>query len=415
MHALEEEKTRVASVEEELSVAAIQCREALLAPEFKGLDALIPDAPSDAEAWFELLSRVRHDPKACATIMQMRAAMPAELVARGVSVERYAVLNGFSVALPRIASVPVPNTVKRLYAMSCAEIARGERQWENHFNIQRDSERFIDVAQMAALQRFPAGVCDFVYDRLAPIRSTLCVHPLSLPRYLYRRIFIMPLTKLAITPHLNYGRKNSYILAQTDYERSLWLMAKTIEMNPKVKSLNGWSWFYSQTVGEFYPHLGWLRALYVDGGAYVVDTFPATHGFSYNNRKRQILYEQGKFCPRQTAIFWARDSFLDWASRHPELIPEGEQPVRAPERRVRKRMKLPRPARHAKRNSSITLWDGMAIFDRIGALNYVAVVLISPALILSLAAFFFFGPWAALLGFPAAIFLAHAFQYFFSQ
>ncbi len=341
--------------------------------------------------------------------------MPAERIAAGVILERYAVLNALSVAFPRIASMLVPDTVKRLYAISCVEIAQKERQWDNHFDIQRDTERFIDVAQYATLQRFPAGALDFVYDRLAPLRATLCVHPVSLPRYLYLRTFSIPVTEPAFTPHINYGRKNALILTQADYERSLWLIAKTVEMNPKVKSLNGWTWFLSQTVGEVCPHLAWMRAVFVDGGAYLVDTFPATHGFAYNNRRRQILYEQGKFCPRQTAMFWKRDSFLDWASRRPDLIPEGEEPVKAPQDRPRIGMRLPRPAKHAKRNSAITLWDGMALFDRIGAFSYVTLVLIAPALILSLAVLFLLGPWAALLTFPAAVFLAHAFQYFFSQ
>jgi len=413
-----QEKVSLPSVEEELSVAAAKCRDALAAREFTGLDALIPDAPRDAQGWFELLSRYVPDTSVAAKIMGMRAAIPAELVGHGVKIERYAVLNALSVGALRIGSVSVPNTVKHLYATLCTEIAARERQWESHFDIEHDSERFLDVAQYATLRRFPAGALALTYERLAPIRATLCVHPLALPGYIYQRAFSMPVTKPAIAPHVNYARKGSLILTRSEYERALWLIAKTVEMNPKVKGLNGWSWFYSQTVGEVYPHLAWMRAMFVDGGAYLVDTFPAQpegYGFAHQNRKRQNLYDQGKFCPRQTAVFWARDFFLDWASRHPELIPDGEEPVRPPRHSTRLRLRPATPSRHAKHNSPITLWDGMAAFDRFGKLKYTALVLALPALILSLAALLISGPWLALLMLPVGGALAFTFQYFFSQ
>jgi hypothetical protein len=198
----------------------------------------------------------------------------------------------------------------------------------------------------------------------------------------------------------------------------MWLIAKTIEMNPEVTGLNGWSWFHSKVVGEVHPHLAWMRDIMVDNGAYLIDTLPAEperYGFSYNNRKRQILYEQGKFCPRQTAFFWPRDNVLYWASQRPEFAHEGETPVQAPQHQVAPRVRSPKPARQAKRNSSTTLWNGKAALDRMGQYPYIALVLFLPALILSLAMLYIAGAWTAVLTFPIAIFLAHIFQYFFSQ
>jgi hypothetical protein len=406
-----------ARVREELEAAAARCREALKTPEFQGLDALKPGVPGNAGDWFDLLNKHDKDPLPVAVLMGMKKPLPAELAKTGV-VERYAVLNALSVSSLRIVSMPLPDTIKRYYATLCAEIAAGEHQWKSQFDVEGDPERFLDIAELATLRRFPAGALNFAFERLAPLRVMLSVHPLSLPSYLYKRAISMPFTKPSIGPHVNYGRKGSLILQRIDFERSLWLMAKTTEMNPKANGINGSSWFHSKTAGDVFPHLGWIREIYADGGAYLVDTFPAEpdgYGFAHNSRKRQVLFDRGEFCPRQTAFFWSRDDFLDWASRHPELIPEGETPVRAPKRRSLIRVRSPKPARPAKHNSSITLWNGRAALDRLGQWNYAALVLALPALILSGAAFFISGPWLTLLTFPIGLFLSFTFQYFFSQ
>jgi hypothetical protein len=404
------------SVEEELQAAADQCREASNAPECRAIDAL-PDAPNDEQGWFELLSGYRRAPKAGEVLMAMRAALPAEIAAAGVRVERYAILKAFPVAIARIPDVPVPNTIKRLYATLCTEIAANEPQWQIHFNLD-DTERFLDVAQYATLRRFPAGALGFTYERLAPLRASLSVHPLVLPAYLYQRIVSMPVVKSAIAPHVNFGRKGSLILTRTAYERALWLVAKTVEMNPKLTGLNAWSWFCSQSVGEAFPNLAWMRAVFADGGAYLVDTFPSQpegYGFAYNNRKRLKLYEEGKFCPRQTAVLWERNILLDWASRHPELAPADEEPIRPPKRLPLVRLKPAKPARHAKHNSPITLWDGMRMFDGLGAGKYCALVLLLPGLVFASIAWLVAGVWLAVPMFPVGVLLGYVFQYYFSM
>lgn len=404
-------------VDDELQLAAATCQDALAAPEFAALGDILPDAPRCAEGWFELLSKCNQDRKSTAALIAMRSAIPADLIAGGGAIERYAVLRALSVAALHIASALAPITVKRLYATLCIEIAAREHQWDSHFDMS-DYERFLDIAEIATLRKFPAGAANFAYEQLAFVRTTLQVHPLSLPGYLYQRTIPMPFYRRALGPHVNYARKGRLILQQKDYERSLWLMAKTIEMNPKVSGVIGRSWFCSQIVGEVFPHLAWMRAVFADGGAYLIDTFPADpggYGFAYNNRRRQILYDQGKFCPRETALFWSRDDFLAWASRHSELAPEGEEPVRAPERRAFISARSPRPAKHAKHNSPVTLWNGKAALERLGWLKYLGFVLVLPAVLLSLAVFCFAGPWLALLTFPVIAYLVFSFQYFFSQ
>jgi len=414
----QEELVMLAPLEEELQHAAARCREALGDPEFAGLDILVPNAPRSGAGWFELLSKYDKDPNGTATLKGMRRALPAGLANAGVTIERYIVLQALTHAALSMESRRLPVTVKRLFAALCSEVAAKERQWDTHFDMEGDQERFLDMAELATLRRFSVGTLNFAYERLALLFPTLHVHPLSLPGYIYQRVVAMPFTKPTIGPHLSYGRKGSLTLRQRDFERSLWLIAKTVEMNPKVTGINGWSWFNSQIVGEVYPHLAWIRNVLAEGGAYLIDTYPAEpggYGFGYNNRKRQILYEQGKFCPRQTAYFWPRDDFLEWASRHPELVPEGETPVQAPQHHAQLRVRSPKPTKHTKHNSSITLWSGMAVLARIGKLKYATLVLMLPALSLSLVVLLMSNVWIAIPTFPIWVFLAFSFQYFVAQ
>jgi putative flippase GtrA len=57
----------------------------------------------------------------------------------------------------------------------------------------------------------------------------------------------------------------------------------------------------------------------------------------------------------------------------------------------------------------------MAAFARFGKVKYLALVLLLPGLILSLAAFLVSGLWLALLAFPVGMILGYVVQYFFSQ
>ncbi|MEJ2118073.1 MAG: hypothetical protein P8Y36_09315, partial [Alphaproteobacteria bacterium] len=106
-----------AQVEEELQNAAITCQKALLTPEFKGLDAHLPDAPHDAEGWFQLLHGYGCDPEVAATLIRMKGALPDDIAAAGVNIERYAVFQALSAAASRIACERIPTTVKHFFAV----------------------------------------------------------------------------------------------------------------------------------------------------------------------------------------------------------------------------------------------------------------------------------------------------------
>jgi hypothetical protein len=406
------------AVTDQLAQAQARCRDALADPKFAGLSERLPGAPHDAPGWFTLLQRHPHDPAVAATLRQMKAALPAEAAAAGVKIEQFAALNAFPAALAEIGEKPLPDAVKRLYAAFCSEVAGRERQWEGLYNIDGDPEPFHDLAAFATLRGFPVGDAAFSFGRMSPLKWALRVHPKALPGFVCELALGMKGTDPAIMPHVNYGRK-TLVLQRAEYERSLWLMAKTLEFMPDVKGLCAVSWLHSSAVGDVFPHLAWMRTMFTEAGAHVVELDPSTpwrYGFNYNNPKRLKLYQEGKFHPRQTVVLWPRDEFLAWAADHPALGPADEPAPALPEHKgLYMHLRGPRPSRQSRHNSAITLWDGEALYHRWGRLPYALAILLIPALGLAVFLALLTHWWAAIPAFPASLFAAHAFQYFFSQ
>jgi len=162
-----------------------------------------------------------------------------------------------------------------------------------------------------------------------------------------------------------------------------------------------------------------MRTMFTDAGAYVVELEPLEpwrYGFNYNSPRRLKLYQEGKFYPRQTVVLWPRDAFVEWAASHPELGPEEEPAPALPRRKgLHVHLSAPRPLRQAKRNSPLTLWNGWAVYHRWGRLKYAIASLLLPAMVIALIAAVTFRWWVAAPAFLIALFIAHAFQYFFSQ
>ena len=400
------------SVEVELAAAAAKCREALGRPEFAGLDARLPGAPTDAEGWFRLLHGYPHATEA--EFRRIAAALPADAAAAGVRIEHYATLQALTVAAPRMNAERVPNSVKRLYATLCNEIAARAKHWESHFDVA--SWRFNDVAALASLRRFPAGEVGFQFVPRLPAYYPLRIHPLDMAGFFCEVAFAVRGTGPVISLHFNYARANALVLPQIEFERSLWRIASALDYHPRVRALISNSWFHSPRVAESFPRLAWMRDVFTAGGAYAVDMEPGSAAdIGYNSAKRRQLYDEGKFCPRQTLIIWPREDFLSWAISRPELASEGETPPAAPQRaRWRIRITPPGPSRAAKHNSSVTLWEGIAAYSR-GPAKYVFLVLLLPALIAAVLAGVALGLLAAIPAFAAALAGAHIFQYFFSQ
>jgi hypothetical protein len=339
--------------------------------------------------------------------------MPREAIDAGVSPGHFAVLSALPAAAMRIASAPVTDGVKRRYIDFIHEIANRAKRWEMHFDV--EGSRFHDVAHLASLRRYPAGDLAFQINARLPVFLSLRVHPLDWPGLLREMMFSVRGVGPAVSLHFNYARDNWLVLQQAEFERSLWRIAKVIELHPSAKALMSNAWFHSPLVGETFPRLAWMRSLFVDGGAYMVDLGPGQEAdICFNSSKRRELYEQGSFCPRQTMVLWPRDQLLAWAAGRPDLADEGEEAPVPPSTTRPRRIEPGRPRRTARHNSPVTLWDGMDLLKR-SAPRYALFMLLFPAFALAALSFIAGGWIAGMLGFFVGFCAAYTFQYFLLQ
>jgi hypothetical protein len=401
-------------IEEEAAEAAAHCREALADPRLAQLSGSLPGAPADAEGWFRLLASFPHDHHSFTWLTGLRAAFPREAVEAGVSPGHYAALSALPAAASRIASAPVTDRIKRRYIAFIHQIADRAKRWESHFDV--EGSRFYDLAHLASLRRFPAGDLCFQVNRRLPVFLGLRVHPLDWPGLLHAMLFAVRGLGPTMTLHFNYARDNWLVVSQDEFERSLWRIAKVAERYPDLKALMTMSWFHSAAVGETFPRLAWMRNVFIEGGAYAVDLEPGKAAdICYNSAKRRELYEQGKFCPRQTLVLWPRAALLSWAAKRPELADEGETLLSAPpspKRRIKVRPGRARLA--AKHNAPITLWEGKKLYERSG-MAYLLLFVLLPALALASMLAAVAGWSAGVPGFVLGICAAHTFQYYFLQ
>jgi hypothetical protein len=400
----------------QLAEAVTICRAALLEPEFAGLAHRLPDAPVSAYEWFELL---RTYPAAESTdsavlIQRMKNVVNPKAAEGFPSIERYAVLQALTVALPRVIALPLPDLVKRRIANVAGQVAHPSLQWKRNFAA-GSSQLMFQMAELATLRKFPVGELNFGYSRHLCYHWPLRFPPRAIPGFLLEVAFGVKGLRAGISPHINLWRPNPLFLRKVEVERSLWRMAKTLEYRPDVKFLESMSWLFSSDVSKVSPHLAWLRTIYEEAGAYIISMEPAPEdsGFKEQSPKRAELYDAGTFIPRRTMVLWRRHDFLTWAAQRMDLADEGESPPlpAVPSRSIR--VRCPRPARAAKHNSPLHLWNGLGLLER-RPRAYVLLVLILPALAIA-GITGAFAWWATVPGFAAGFVAAWLFQYYAFQ
>ncbi len=407
------------TIDEEIEIAAWHCRN-ILNTKFAELDKYLPGAPKTAEGWFDLLSGIPSVRKSVRSLSSMRSSVPGGGAWPPGAAECYAVLQSYRAALPRLASLPLDEAVKRLYCATSKEVDCTNRRWSRYFDC--STEPFAELAKIATLRRFTAGQLSFDITTL-PRSWLLKIHPMALPRLIRELAIGFGGFGPFAVPHLCHLRPNPLVILEAESCRSFWRIAKCLELQPSVKGLMAASWFYSAEVGIAFPHLAWLRDFYVEQGAYLaeMEIADADAGFMIGSAKRRQLYEQGMFRPRQTLVLWRREAMLAWAEAHPEFGDDALSPDSAAGESRRLTASAGLPIRIASAGCRSLKRNGR--FGSLGAarlLNsrpktYIFLSLIAPATAAALIASLAVHPWAALPSFMAGLTVMWLVQYFFLQ
>lgn len=318
---------------EEIAATHDLCSKAL---ESSDVDAFVGlrNLPTSAKGWFTLLSGIPEDPKRVRQLqlLQAEAAQIAGYVAG--TLERFGILQVLVEVCPKLTILPVHPSVHLEFCATARRVADHSQGWPTNFHY--DSDAFEELCRIVTLRRYHAGQLSF--DIMSMPRTWLLkVHPLVLPKVIGELVGRMGGIRPIAMPHLNYWRRNPILMTPNENERSLWRMAKTIELQPDVKGFVASSWFYCASVGKISPHLAWVRDFFQDHGAFLADMDPAPirSGFLIGSQRRRQLYTEGKFRPRQTLVLWPRDEMLRWAASYPYVpmdqasVPEKQLSINA--------------------------------------------------------------------------------------
>jgi hypothetical protein len=385
------------------------CRRALEVDYAHLIDAL-PELPHTPESWNRLLSGIPDDRSRMERLRQLTCNAERLLACPPGSVERYGVLNACLAALPRLATLPVHDSVNRQFCATFRKIASRAQGWRGRLN--HDSDAFAELALIVTLRRFHAGQESFDIFSM-PRTWLLRVHPLALPGVVRQLAFEMGGLAPIAMPHLNYWRDNPLLMLRKEHDLSFWRIARSIERQPRIKGVVAASWLYSVEVGEVTPHLAWVRDFFLNAGAYLVDMDPAPvrSGFMIGSELRRRLYEEGKFHPRQTLVLWPRRKILAWADA---ISQTGD---RSQFRGTAEKRFMP----YWRSNANKILSSGQFTILNCECLatfaprRYFRNVFILPCLLVGVAVAMALGLWAVLPALMAAVVGIWLVQYFFLQ
>ena len=401
-----------APVADEIESCAELCRAALATDPLASVGQL-PLAPQSPQACFDLVLGIPYDPRCMEAVRRLKRHDAEHGHLAPFAVERFLALQTYLVALPRLLQMPVPDSIKRQFCITCRDIASTPQQPDQRLAL--EGHEFRELAQIATLRRFHAGELSFDVIHRMPFTWLLKAHPFDLPGFVRELCFGMRGVGPMVEPHFNWWRANRIVLLKREHDRAMWRIAQFVEDRPAIKGVACSSWLFSVETGEESPHLSWVREFFAAENARIVDAGPALveRGFLIGNERRRRLYESGLFRPRETIVLWSRADMLAWAHRHPEFADGvGDRAARrAPKGDVGADAKT--PARRW-RSGNWTLIDcRRLLYYR--PRRYIALVIAVPAL---LGASVAGAIWSAAAMAPVFIALAAClwvFQYFFLQ
>ena len=143
------------------------------------------------------------------------------------AVERFLALQTYLVALPRLLQMPVPDSIKRQFCITCRDIASTPQQPDQRLAL--ESHEFRELAQIATLRRFHAGELSFDVIHRMPFAWLLKAHPFDLPGFLRELCFGMRGVGPMVEPHFNWWRANRIVLLKREHDRAMWRIAQFVK------------------------------------------------------------------------------------------------------------------------------------------------------------------------------------------
>ena len=189
------------------------------------------------------------------------------------AVERFLALQTYLVALPRLLQMPVPDSIKRQFCITCRDIASTPQRPDAAAGA-GEPPRSPSSPKSRRSANSMQGNASFDVMRRMPFTWLLKAHPFDLSGFIRELCFGMRGVGPFVEPHINYWRANQMVLLKREHERAIWRIAQFVEERPAIKGLVSSSWLYGVETGEQSPHLAWLREFFAAENARIIDAGP---------------------------------------------------------------------------------------------------------------------------------------------
>jgi hypothetical protein len=236
----------------------------------------------------------------------------------GDALERVLLTYAVQESAPKVQSLPVHEGVKALMLKEFQAYLKPPGPVPP---LLAGTDPFVSACKIASLRRFIAGPIDWVISGMP--RSWIPRIPLSkAPQALLYIATRFGGLKPAFYLHIGPAPRNRSLIIPKEVRKAYYRLARSLELQPRMKGILCASWFHDQDVLRDTPHLGPLNEPYLEHGGRIVATLgpaPADSGYLDQNPERRKLYESGQFRPRLTLAMWPRKDAIRWAEQHSEL------------------------------------------------------------------------------------------------
>ena len=167
---------RETSVANEIESSAELCRAALATDPLASVGQLRL-APQSPQACFDLVLGIPYDARCMEVVRRLKRDDAEHGQSAPFAVERFLALQTYLVALPRLLQMPVPDSMKRQFCITCRDIASTLQRPDERLAL--ESAAFAELAQIATFRRLHAGELSFDVMRM-PFAWLLKAHPFDL-------------------------------------------------------------------------------------------------------------------------------------------------------------------------------------------------------------------------------------------
>lgn len=262
--------------------------------------------PQEACGLLDTIVKTRSLPEICAPLL---ASLGPDQPLLG----RWLLAVAASRSLDTLPALPLTFEVQQFMLRQFQMFARLSQGRDE--NLLPDSRTFREYAEIALLRRFAAGL---LHWKISGIPRSW---PLQMNWRDAARTLATVWTIRGWSPcfEAHIPASGSPFLIETEYRRSYLRIARSMELQPRIRAIIGASWLHSEETICNSPHLAWLNRLFIDNGGILAHLGPAPpdSGFLVGSQQRRDLYAAGAYRPRNAVFIWPRRDLLEWANRQP--------------------------------------------------------------------------------------------------